>query len=110
MKPKKKHNFNPLPGEEQTEELSHADHDAVEELLEEVLIAEATAAVWKRFEQALQSLDPDSLALFEEYLEGVNVSELATSRSLTEKELETWKDKVKRDLIQTIKNDHPVRN
>ncbi|NQW45717.1 MAG: hypothetical protein HQ462_09985, partial [Deltaproteobacteria bacterium] len=44
--------------------------DDVEELLEKVVLEEATALVWKTFEAALSKLDPESRTLIEDHLNG----------------------------------------
>lgn len=80
-----------------------------EELLERVLIEEASAEIWKRFEQALGQFDEHNLKLFEDYLDGVTVEELSRRENIGTKELETWVKQQKRNLILRLHQGTKVR-
>ncbi len=83
--------------------------DDVEELLEKVVLEEATALVWKTFEAALRKLDPESRTLIEDHLNGVSADKLGAVTQIPKKEIENWLKQVKRELKQNIRKDFVVK-
>lgn len=81
----------------------------VQELLETVVLEEATAAIWKSFEAALNKLDPESRNLIEVYLNGTNTSELSKATDIPEPALNQWIDQIKKDLQQNIRKEFRVK-
>ena len=81
----------------------------VEMLLEQSVLEEATSAVWQVFEKALKNLDEESSNLVRQYLEGTPVKELSQHKQLTEKELEAWLAKAKRELIETVRREVAIK-
>ena len=83
--------------------------DDVEDLVEKSAVAEASSRVWNRFESALGQLDPQSAALFSQYLDGTPENELAVRNHLTESQIRTWITQIKRDVVQNLRQKSKVR-
>jgi DNA-directed RNA polymerase specialized sigma24 family protein len=81
----------------------------VEDLVERSSIEEASSRVWERFESALGKLDPQSASLFSQYLDGVTQTELAHRSNLTESQINTWIEQIKRDVVQNLRQKSKVR-
>jgi DNA-directed RNA polymerase specialized sigma24 family protein len=81
----------------------------VEDLLQKSVAADAASRVWKRFEEALEKLDPQSADLFHDYLRGATPAELANRKHLSQEEVQNWIQKIKRDVIQQLRQDCKVR-
>lgn len=84
--------------------------DEIEGLLQDVMLEEASHAVWKRFEQALLALDKESLDLLEGHLNGVSPGEQANQRKLSESQIKDVIGQIKRDLIRHLKRDVNVKH
>lgn len=83
--------------------------DDVEELLEKVVLEEATAEIWKSFEAALNSLDPESRKLLEIYLDGTNTQELSKATELPEATVNQWINQIKKQLQQNLRKEFRVK-
>lgn len=83
--------------------------DDVEELLESVIVEEATAQIWKSFESALNQLDPESRKLIETYLDGTNTAELSKVTELPESTVNQWIHQIKKQLQQNIRKEIRVK-
>ena len=81
----------------------------VELLLEEVVLEEATAAVWAAFEKSLGTVDPHSLHILRKHFDGVPISQIAKERNISEAEARIWVDKTKQAIIENIRRDFKVR-
>ena len=81
----------------------------VESLLEESVLQEAAAEVWKTFEGALSCLDEDSLYLLRQHFDGKTLKELAASRNLPEKDTQAWLEKAKRQVAEGLRRGFTVR-
>lgn len=84
--------------------------DEIEGLLRDVMLEEASHAVWKRFEAALLALDKESLDLLEGHLNGVPPADQAGKRNLTESQVKDVIGQIKRDLIRHLKRDCNVKH
>ena len=81
----------------------------VELLLEQVVLEEATAAVWAAFEKSLNTLDGESLQLLRKHLDGTPLTKIASERNITESEAKVWVEKTKQSIIENIRRDFKVR-
>jgi len=81
----------------------------ISELLDQVLVQEASNEVWSRFEQALSQFDEPSLEVFEAYLDGATLEQLSKENNLSQKEIENWINSLKRKLVQGLKQGTSVR-
>lgn len=80
----------------------------VEDLVTQSLTEEANAAVWTRFERCLEKLDPPSLELFRDFLDGRSMRELGEARQIDEKSVSDWIHRIRRDLFQCLRGDCKV--
>jgi DNA-directed RNA polymerase specialized sigma24 family protein len=76
---------------------------SVGELLEQTTVEEAASEVWEIFGRALEALEPQSLAMFEQFLKGKTVDELALEWSLSPKEVEAWIASAKREVLRSLR-------
>ena len=83
-------------------------HD-VETLVKQSTVAEAVDNVWKRLEQALYQLDPESLLLLRQHFEGADAKVLSQRWNLTEKEIDEWLRRKKKELIHHLRNKTALR-
>jgi hypothetical protein len=81
----------------------------LQDLLQESVAEEAAQKTMSHLEDALLSLDADSLELMREFLQGGNLKALASRRKMTEAELEAWLVQSKRQLIQHLRTRCKVR-
>lgn len=65
--------------------------------------------IWGRFEKALQKLDPQSAAIFEQFLDGTLPAEIGRQHRLTESQVKDWLDRIKREVAQSLRVDCKVR-
>lgn len=92
--------------------MKHYDSDFVEdveELLGQVVLEEATSAIWKTFESALNQLAPESRKLLEAHWEGATTSSLSETTKLPEFQVQMWLEQVKRELQQNIRKELRVK-
>jgi DNA-directed RNA polymerase specialized sigma24 family protein len=83
--------------------------DSVRDLLEQTTAEEAASQVWETFNKALEVLEPQSLALFEQFLKGKTLDELGAEWSLSPKEIETWIASAKREVLKSLRQNCKVR-
>lgn len=81
----------------------------IQSLLEDVVLEEATQAIWMAFEKALENLDAESLVLLRGHFDGVPPEKLAAQKGLKTTEVENWLGKVKRELIESLRKDSNVK-
>jgi DNA-directed RNA polymerase specialized sigma24 family protein len=81
----------------------------VEELLEQVVLEEATSAIWKTFESALNQLDPESRQLLEAHWEGATASKLSETTKLPEPQVQMWLKRIKRELQQNVRKELRIK-
>lgn len=81
----------------------------VELLLEQVVLEEATSAVWGAFEKSLNALDEHSVQLLRKHFDGVPLEQIAREKSISEAEARTWLEKTKQVIIENIRRDFKVR-
>lgn len=81
----------------------------VEELLQKSTIAEATQKVWESFSQAMDQMDEDSQELLEQFFAGKSIKQLSQENHISEKEMEAWLQKARRELIENLKAGFQVR-
>jgi len=79
-------------------------------LTQKYILEEATAKVWRTFEEARKKLDPESLQLFDDYLSGTSQHKLCEERGLTPKQLNQWVNQIKRTVVQQLRNRCCVRH
>ncbi len=93
--------------------VSNPDPELVEELedlLEQVIIEEASQAVWQQFEQALYQLDKQSLDVIESYLDGVPKEAVGKANKITPAQAGDMISQIKRDITRNLKKGSPVRH
>lgn len=81
----------------------------VEALLEQSVVAEAGAKVWKQFEQALSMLDETSAELLLDHFRGASAQKISRDRELSLAEVEACLTKAKRELIHHLRSGFQVR-
>lgn len=81
----------------------------VETLVEKTIMTEVGVKVWDKFERALASLDSQSAELIAAYFSGQSVEVLAANRNLSQDEVRTWLNKLKRSLVQELKKECKIR-
>ena len=81
----------------------------VQDLVEQVVLEEVSAEIWKSFEAALDKLDPESRKLIEVYLNGTNTQELSRATHLPEPAINQWINQIKKELKQNIRKDFRVK-
>lgn len=81
----------------------------IQSLLEEAILEEATHAVWEAFEKALGNLDDESLVLLRSHFEGATPEKIAEQKGLKPAEVETWLNRVRRDLMENLRRDSNIK-
>lgn len=81
----------------------------VESLIEQTVMEEVVVQVWNKFQESLEHLDEEAIVLLRKHFEGKPVKELARAHGLTEAELETWLQQIKRDVLQGLRKKSTVR-
>lgn len=76
----------------------------VEQLLEENDVKEAVADVMAKLDEAIARLAPQSRALITRFFDGATYEQLAREHGVSASEIETWMDKVKRELAQQLRS------
>jgi len=71
---------------------------------------EASAAVWKKFEKVLYGMNVDALSILERHLDGMSAYEIGQEKKLTEEEVSTLLKRLKRELIQHLRQECHVRH
>ncbi len=79
-------------------------------LLKVAVAEDAVNQVWGKFEAALAKLDVDSLELFQGYLNGTSIANLAESRKLSPEQTKDWVDRIKREVTQSLRSTCKVRH
>ena len=72
-------------------------------MVDAALSDEVSERTWEIFEAAMLKLEPHSLELLKEYFSGASVGQLAKAHKLTQKEMATWIERNKRQLILEMK-------
>lgn len=88
---------------------SDAQNEA-KELVDLLAVEQATAEVWRHFEQALSGLDDHSLRVLLPHLSGNSRAELPRNVHLNPAQFSTLIRHSKKDLIRQLKNHLKVRN
>ncbi len=84
--------------------------EEVLDLVKDSTVAEATEKVCAKLEKALETLDPESLTVLEEHLNGLTADKIAERHGLTVPEVTAWLDKSKRLLIVQLQRENSSRN
>jgi len=82
----------------------------VEELVKEVTLEEALSNVWEKFEKALTKLEPREIGIFEKYLKGKAPKEIGQEEGLSEKEVISCIEQLKRQLNRHLRKDWNMKN
>ncbi len=82
----------------------------VSELLEEVTVEEAHGAILRRFNQALETLDPQGQEILVEYFYGSTFETLGKRYSLSTSEAEILICKLKRQLLSQLQRNTQARH
>ena len=81
----------------------------LETLLVKLYLESTSSNVWRKFENSLKKLDPQSLILFEKYLDGHSFKDLSIQSKLTETEVARWIKQLKQELINNLRQECNVR-
>ncbi len=76
----------------------------VEQLLEEDDVKEAVADVMAKLDEAISGLAPQSRALITRFFDGATYDQLAQEHGVPAAEIETWMNRVKRELAQQLRS------
>jgi hypothetical protein len=82
----------------------------VEGLLKQSVVAEASSKIWEQFENALARLDADTIELLTQHFGGATIKQLSQQKGLSEKEIEAWLKKSKRELLHQLRAGTQVRH
>jgi len=82
----------------------------VSELLEEVTVEEAQEAILRRFNQALETLDPQGQEILVEYFDGSTFEAIGKRYSLSSSEAEDLISKLKRQLLSQLQRNTQARH
>ncbi len=83
--------------------------EEVQELLEKAIVEEATEAVWKIFEEALEKMDESSLCVLENHFNRKGEAEVSLQTGLKEEETKKVLLKSKRELRELMRREKNVR-
>lgn len=82
----------------------------VSELLEEVTVEEAHQAILKRFNQALETLDPKGQEILVEYFDGSTLEGISQKHALSFSEAEELISQLKRQLLSQLQRNFRARH
>ena len=83
--------------------------EEVAPLLEKSITAEAEAKVWGLFEDALLTLDSDSILVLKDYFAGHTLYQLTAKYGVTHREMVAWIERARRDLLAQIQRKATLR-
>lgn len=76
----------------------------------EELVNDAVGRVWKRFESAMDRLEPAQREMLEEFLSGKPLAEVGKSRELTADQTRDCLEHIKREVVQHLRSNCKVRH
>lgn len=85
-------------------------YDDIEELVQKLVVAEVSQAVWESLEKAMSQLDPESRVLLETHLNTTSSEKLSEKTGLPVKQIDLWLNQVKRELQQNLRKTHRARH
>jgi len=81
----------------------------VEHLAYDNVVTQASIDVWKHFESALSSLDPQSLQIFKAHLEGKSPSEISELFDVSVSDVDQWVGRIKREVVSNLRKNCRVK-